>query len=85
MLPSGECPEQQRLRRRYLAALGAYRQMVPALDDVSTRREFEEAYEHAEEVRLALIRARFDLRHHVEQHGCAAIEAPEEDDAAGAS
>ena len=84
MPPSGECPEQQELRRQYLSALSAYRKMVPARDDVSTRREFEEACERAEEVRIALIRARFNLRHHIQQHACAAIEAREEDEAEGA-
>jgi hypothetical protein len=83
MLPSGECPEQQELRRQYLSALSAYRKMVPARDDVSTRREFEEAYERAEEGRMALIRARFNLRHHIQQHACAAIEGTEEDESEG--
>jgi hypothetical protein len=56
--------------------------MVPTPDAVSTRREFEEAYERAEGVRVAFIRARFELRDHIERHGCAEIE-PEK--AAGAS
>jgi len=82
MAPSAQCVEQRKLRRRYLAALRAYRQMVPALDDVSTRREFDLAYERAEGARVAFIRSRFELRDHLERHGCAAIEAEE---AAGAS
>ena len=81
MPPVSACPEQRILRRRYLAELRAYRQMVPALDAVSTRREFEEAYERAEGVRIAFIHARFELRDHIKRHGCAAIEAEE---AAGA-
>ena len=79
MLPSAECPEHQKLLERYLAALRAYGQMVPSMDVFSTRREFEEAYERAEEERIALIRARFDLRHHIERHGCAVKEAEEEE------
>jgi len=81
MQASAECPEQRKLRQRYLAAVRAYRQMVPTLDAVSTRREFDEAYQRAEAVRLSYLRARFELRNHVERHGCAEIETEE---AAGA-
>jgi len=55
--------------------------MIPALDTALTRGEFEEAYERAEGVRVAFVGARFELRDHMERHGCAAIEAKE----AGAS
>ena len=82
MLPSAECVEQRGLRERYLAALRTYLEMVPALDTVSTPREFEEAYERAEGVRAVFIHAGLELRDHIERHGCAPIEAQE---SAGAS
>ena len=74
MPASAECPEQRKLRQRYVAALRAYREAVPTRDAVSTRREFDEAYERAEVVRLSYLSARFELCYHLERHGCAAIE-----------
>jgi hypothetical protein len=56
--------------------------MIPVLDAVSTRDEFEEAYERAEGVRVAFVGTRFELRDHIERHGCAVTPAEE---AAGAS
>ena len=81
MAPTCACPEQRILWQRYLTALRIYRHMIPVLDAVSTRDEFEEAYERAEGVRVAFVGTRFELRDHIERHGCAAIPAEE----AGAS
>ena len=82
MPPSDECVEQRRLWERYLAALRAYLERVPALDALSTPREVGEAYERAEGVREVLFFASVALRDHIARHGCAAIEVEE---AAGAS
>jgi hypothetical protein len=53
--------------------------MIAALGGVSGR-EFEDAYERAEGTRLRFVRARFDLRYHIQEHGCVLVE-----EAAGAS
>lgn len=85
MLPPSDCSEQQKLQNRLNGLLFIYRDLLAALDDVSTHDEFEEAYERAEEVHLLFVRARFDLLIHIQQHGCAAMEALERKKAAGAS
>ena len=79
MLPTSECAQERTLRQRYDAALKAYREMIAALGGVSGR-EFEDAYERAEGTRLRFVRARFDLRYHIQEHGCVLVE-----EAAGAS
>ena len=79
MLPTSECAEERALRERYDAALKAYRETVVALSGASGR-EFEDAYERAEGTRLRFVRARFDLRYHIQEHGCVLVE-----EAAGAS
>jgi hypothetical protein len=79
MLPTSKCAEERALRERYDAALKAYRKIVTALDGVSGR-EFEDAYERAEGIHLLFVRARFDLRYHIQEHGCVVVE-----EAAGAS
>jgi hypothetical protein len=70
MVPSSACLQQQILREQYLSALRAYRQMIPALDAVSTSRGFDEAFERAELVRLLFVAARNDLNNHVKKHSC---------------
>jgi hypothetical protein len=69
MLLTTACPEQQRLRDRYQTAIRAYKEMISALDGVSSHREFDEVYERAEGVRLFDV-AREEHRKHLLLDGC---------------
>lgn len=73
MVPTTECPEQKLLRERYAAATQAYREMILALEQASTPKEFTEMYERAEGVRLVFVRARLDVENHIREHGCRAF------------
>ena len=70
MQPVSECSEKERLRRRCRAYLLVYWETMHRLDLVSTHREFEEAHERAQGVRLLFLGARAELHSHMEQHGC---------------
>jgi hypothetical protein len=72
MLPTSECAEERALRERYDAALKAYRETVVALSGASGR-EFEDAYERAEGIRLLFVHARFQHRYHIQEHGCVVV------------
>jgi hypothetical protein len=74
MVPTSDCPEQQRLWGRYNTAVIAYWEMVAALERVSTPREFVDAHERVEGMRLQLARALSDLSKHIQGHGCALVE-----------
>jgi hypothetical protein len=71
MLPASECSEQPSLRERYNLAVRAYRQKIAILNGALTNAEFEDAYERAESERLIFVHARFYLRYHIQEHGCA--------------
>jgi len=64
MLITTSCAEQQRLRERYHTAIRAYKEMISALDRVSSPAEFDEVYERAEGVRLLFDVARNELKKH---------------------
>ena len=69
MLPSPVCAIQQDLKARHRIATRVYIMAAASMDGLSDK-EFKEAYEYAETVRLESERLRNELDRHEKEHGC---------------
>jgi hypothetical protein len=73
MQPLSGCAEERVLQERYQAALRSYWEGLTALEAVSNYKDFIEAYERAEGVRLLFARAKLELENHTREHGCSML------------